>query len=1020
MRPLARLAFLVPVSLLALQAFGFLRIRNEKLSYSFSLDAGDVSEYSVSPDGQWLVYRGNGTTSFRHELYAVPADGSSAPVEISGGQNVLEDFSFSPDGARVLFLAVDIGPARLYSTALSGSPPVELSGTMASGATGVQSFRVTPDSQRVLYAADENTANVEELFMAPADGSLPSIRLSDSPTVGSGLFDFILSPDGTQAVYRGSFSASWHELHAVAVDGSAPPVRLHSDPVHGGEIFEYGVSADSQRAIFQGDIITNGTTELFEAPLDASTAPWTIQSDEPALLGVSPHSPVAIYSRPSGCCQLQLWAVALDGTQTETLLESGSALATYYDLEFSQDGNRLVYRRLFGSRFELFSVPLDASTAATKLNDPLPAGGSIYGFLITPDAADVVYWGQQANQFYQDIYRVPIDDSSAPVRLTPPDSNVSHVALVGARLVYIQIDGSLDNLMSVPLDGSAISSLLHTPASPGRNPTDGPFAAASVPGLGHEVFFTGDLMIDGVVELYRTPADGTGSEQVMNGPLIPEPRSAVSSLAVLPDESKVLYNESYYHSGGVYEVPLDPRGPVSALDLSLSQYRRIQPTPDGSRILIFNGDSSLSDMHVMPVDGSAPPQQLWAHGADKVEFSPDGSWISFVDNDYTNGTRGPYGVPVDGSAPALLLAGGKYSATVGFSSDSSLLVSVSGGPHMFGNEPYRIWSAPVDGSPRIELTSPPTSDLRVIFGATLTPDRARVVYVVDDGTGISEEVAVVPIDGSAGATTLATQSNASHLTPTPDNTRAVFIADRDVADRNELYVVPLDGSSTPQKLSGPSIPEGDVQGPPVITPDGARVLYRADAQQDEVFELFSAPINGSTPPVKISGSMVSGGDVVGSNQDDPPFSITPDGGRVVFRADMELNNVYGLYVAPIDGSTPAVRVHPPLTSSWGVEDEHLVLEDSSAVIYRANLIPGQTDLWISSLDGTRTRRLSYLDDTGGEVEPGYVLVGDYVYYLADQQIRHNTELFRSQLVPQRRHRAGSPGTAPTQTVGTGN
>ena len=267
--------------------------------------------------------------------------------------------------------------------------------------------------------------------------------------------------------------------------------------------------------------------------------------------------------------------------------------------------------------------------------------------------------------------------------------------------------------------------------------------------------------------------------------------------------------------------------------------------------------------------------------------------------------------------------------------------------------------------------------------------------------------------------TLATQPNASLLVPTPDGTRVVFVADRDVAGREELYVVPLDGSSAPMKLSGSTLADGDVVGPLVLTPDGSRALYRADLLQDEVFELFTVPVDGSGTTVRVSAAMVAGGDVALTNAGDPPFTVTPDGQTVLYRADQENDFFFGLYAAPVDGSSPPVRVHPPLASAFGVESGHFVLEDSSAVLYRANFIVGQTDLWISSLDGTRTRRLSYLDTANSDVEPDFQVVGEHVYYRANQRVQVQNELFRSELRPTRKQRAGSPGTAPSRTIGAG-
>jgi hypothetical protein len=63
------------------------------------------------------------------------------------------------------------------------------------------------------------------------------------------------------------------------------------------------------------------------------------------------------------------------------------------------------------------------------------------------------------------------------------------------------------------------------------------------------------------------------------------------------------------------------------------------------------------------------------------------------------------------------------------------------------------------------------------------------------------------------------------------------------------------------------------------------VVYAADELIDEVVELFSVPIDGSAPAVRISGAMVAGGDVVYDDDGDDVhegFQISPDGSRVVY------------------------------------------------------------------------------------------------------------------------------------------
>jgi hypothetical protein len=62
----------------------------------------------------------------------------------------------------------------------------------------------------------------------------------------------------------------------------------------------------------------------------------------------------------------------------------------------------------------------------------------------------------------------------------------------------------------------------------------------------------------------------------------------------------------------------------------------------------------------------------------------------------------------------------------------------------------------------------------------------------------------------------------------------------------ELFGVPLDGSAPPHAFNGPLVPGGDVHTDFAIL-SGGRVLYRADQDANEVFELFEGFLGHARP-----------------------------------------------------------------------------------------------------------------------------------------------------------------------------
>jgi Tol biopolymer transport system component len=141
----------------------------------------------------------------------------------------------------------------------------------------------------------------------------------------------------------------------------------------------------------------------------------------------------------------------------------------------------------------------------------------------------------------------------------------------------------------------------------------------------------------------------------------------------------------------------------------------------------------------------------------------------------------------------------------------------------------------------------------------------------------------------------------------PDSGYVVFQADIDVDEVYELYSVPVSGSM-PVKLNPPLVAGGDVR-EFSIAPDSSRVVYIADQAVDERNELYSVPIAGGAATL-LNGALVTGGDVT-------DLRIDGDAGRVVYRADAQSNDVFDLYSVPIE-SGGNTKLNPALTTGGDV------------------------------------------------------------------------------------------------------
>jgi len=179
-------------------------------------------------------------------------------------------------------------------------------------------------------------------------------------------------------------------------------------------------------------------------------------------------------------------------------------------------------------------------------------------------------------------------------------------------------------------------------------------------------------------------------------------------------------------------------------------------------------------------------------------------------------------------------------------------------------------------------------------------------------------------------------------------TQVVFRADLAADDVYELFVAPIDGSAPPRRLNGTLVAGGDVHQAFEIDGTGTRAVYRADEKQDEVFELYSAPLGVAAAPLQLTGPHVAGGDVVG-------YRTVPGGRHVVFTADHDTDDVFELYIAPVDRIKEARKLSGELVAGGDVQSGFAV-DPTGNVVYIADQDENSVhEVYLSSLTFPRAR-----------------------------------------------------------------
>jgi hypothetical protein len=181
----------------------------------------------------------------------------------------------------------------------------------------------------------------------------------------------------------------------------------------------------------------------------------------------------------------------------------------------------------------------------------------------------------------------------------------------------------------------------------------------------------------------------------------------------------------------------------------------------------------------------------------------------------------------------------------------------------------------------------------------------------------------------------------------PDGKKLFFEARQLAASPLVVYLESRWGDADPVGLT-PDYPSGQGVGFFVVAPDGGRVLYETWQQGLGYNQLWTVSADGSRTPTQIGPTAVAGGGFEG-------FRFSPDGTRILFYGDLEVPGLEEIWTAPADGSGPAVRLDPESPDPRGgrVHGDYEIAPDGQRVIFSGDfLVYQRTDLWSAPLDGS--------------------------------------------------------------------
>jgi Tol biopolymer transport system component len=441
------------------------------------------------------------------------------------------------------------------------------------------------------------------------------------------------------------------------------------------------------------------------------------------------------------------------------------------------------------------------------------------------------------------------------------------------------------------------------------------------------------------------------------------------------------------------------------LDSRSDGFHSVQPdyaiSPDGNWVVYRGaGESGPNALYCLSTSGGIPTVlngELATDGSiSSWQLSADGKRVVYLADQDTPGLKEVFVVAMpDGEAQKLNgplvdegTTRGAFADTAG-SRVAFVAGQVTGG---FTGTFYELFSVPAAGGESVRLNGPLVTggDVAEFF---VRPEGGRVVYLADQEVDERLELySVSPSGGSAlklnGSLAQGASVLASGVAFSPNGARVLYMADQEQDERFELYSVPTLGG-TPVRLNATLANGGDVTpGSQRFSPDGTRVIYHADQEADDIFELYSVPSSGGTP-VRLNGELVHDGDV-----DSAGLQFSPNGARVLYTADQLVDEKHELFSVPAAGGE-ATRLSGELVSGGNVVDGTMFSPDGQHVLFRADArFDEMIELFSApSGGGERSRINAPLVNDGNVIRATYSPDSSQIIYLADQETDEVFELF---------------------------
>lgn len=440
--------------------------------------------------------------------------------------------------------------------------------------------------------------------------------------------------------------------------------------------------------------------------------------------------------------------------------------------------------------------------------------------------------------------------------------------------------------------------------------------------------------------LLLAAAETRAGSGIRLSPDLPEGSSIRSNFVISPDGARVAFHTvDASQNRTVYSNTLDGAS-IAELSEAIPDIKDVLLfTNSGGRIVFntsFFDSGNKGDIYSVPSSGGLPVRINGDYPLRTDQSSPlisaNGSHVVFMSPPDADNLR-LYSAPIlGGQAPKPV------SVPVGPGTEidhtSPILYSASADRVIFNNredDSYSLigtYSRASDGSGLQVKVHPDTIISENFNPMQLTPDGGRVIFEGREYGAGGHHLYTSPVSGGLDPTKLTSDSftGFTSVDVTPDNSSVVFIASSD------LYSVPALGGEAPTPLGDPLGDSLRFVSEAYISPDSSHAVFIGYTEPDLHYELFSVPVPGGTPIPLNDLLAPMAGIQLGSPM------ISPDGKRVIYRADRDVDGEFELFSVSILGG-PVVKLGAPLSEagSGPISDKVLITPDGQSIVYKQDV-----------------------------------------------------------------------------------